>query len=255
MLIRISLIIAIIGGLAIGAINFVKVKENITILRTDLASEKKARASAETERDKTKRDLAKTTADLKQTQDTLKATSAERDTAVAKEAEQAKRAAQLAAEGEKLRKDLGDTQAELAAFKETGDTPQQILAFNKQIKQLQDGLDVANAEKKILAHKIVKLEADLARYNPDKPPVYMPAQLSGKILVTDPKWDFVVLNVGEDQGVLPDGEFLVSREGKLVAKVKVTSIQQNRCIANVMPGWKLGEVLEGDQIIPAYPAS
>ena len=24
-------------------------------------------------------------------------------------------------------------------------------------------------------------------------------------------------------------------------------------IANVLPGWKLGDVLEGDQVIPAYP--
>jgi hypothetical protein len=40
-----------------------------------------------------------------------------------------------------------------------------------------------------------------------------------------------------------------------VAKVIVRSIQKDRAIANVMPGWKLGEVLEGDQVIPAHPAS
>jgi septal ring factor EnvC (AmiA/AmiB activator) len=257
MLIRISLIIAILAGLAVGALNFVKIKETITTLRTDLADEKKARATAETDRDKAKRELAKTSADLKQTQDTLKTTIAEKDKAVANEAVQAKRAGQLADELTKMRKDLGDVQAELAAYKETGDTPEQIMAFNKQIKQLQDGLDVANAEKKILAHKIAKQEAELARYNgpENQRPVYLPAQLSGRILVIDPKWDFVVLNVVEDQGIVPDGELLVSRDGRLVAKVKVASVQQNSCIANVMPGWKLGEVLEGDRVIPAYPAS
>jgi hypothetical protein len=75
------------------------------------------------------------------------------------------------------------------------------------------------------------------------------------VAATDPKWDFVVLNVGDAQGVKKDGELLISRGGKLVAKVIVTSLQKDRCIANVIPGWKLGEVLEGDQVIPAHPAS
>jgi hypothetical protein len=30
-------------------------------------------------------------------------------------------------------------------------------------------------------------------------------------------------------------------------------MQKDRSIANVMPGWKIGEVMEGDQAIPAYP--
>jgi hypothetical protein len=85
--------------------------------------------------------------------------------------------------------------------------------------------------------------------------VFLPASLRGKVLVTDPKWNFVVLNVGENQGVLEYGEFLVNRNGKLVAKVMVRTVQKDRSIANVLPGWELGEVMEGDQIIPAHPAS
>ena len=74
-------------------------------------------------------------------------------------------------------------------------------------------------------------------------------------MAVDPKWEFVVLNVGEDQGVLPDGEMLVSRDGKLVAKVIVRSVQKNRCIANIVPGWQLGDIIEGDSVIPAHPAT
>ena len=76
----------------------------------------------------------------------------------------------------------------------------------------------------------------------------LPADLKGKILVVDPKWDFVVLDIGEDQGVIPDGELLVSRDGKLVAKVVVRSVEKDRCIANIIPGWKLGDVIEGDEV-------
>jgi hypothetical protein len=79
--------------------------------------------------------------------------------------------------------------------------------------------------------------------------------LKGKVVVVDPKWDFVVLDIGNDQGVLQDGELLISRNGKLVAKVVVRTVEKGRCIANIVPGWKLGDVFEGDEATPAHPAS
>lgn len=72
------------------------------------------------------------------------------------------------------------------------------------------------------------------------------------MVVCDPKWDFVILNVGENQGVLERGDLLVNRDGKLVAKVRVLRVEKDRCIANLVPGWKLGEVAEGDSAIPAF---
>jgi hypothetical protein len=83
----------------------------------------------------------------------------------------------------------------------------------------------------------------------------LPAGLKGKILVSDPKWDFVVLNVGQDEGAAEDGDLLVSRDGKLVAKVRIHTVQKGRSIANVLPGWKITDVMEGDLVIPANPAS
>jgi hypothetical protein len=42
---------------------------------------------------------------------------------------------------------------------------------------------------------------------------------------------------------------LVSRDGKLVAKVIISDVQKDRSIANVMPGWKLDEFREGDKVL------
>jgi len=95
----------------------------------------------------------------------------------------------------------------------------------------------------------------LAIYKTPDYKVPLPPSLQGKVLVSDPKWQFVVLNVGEDQGVLPAGELLINRGGKLVAKVKISSVQKDRSVANVIPGWQLGEIFEGDLAIPANPAS
>jgi len=55
--------------------------------------------------------------------------------------------------------------------------------------------------------------------------------------------------------VISEGEMLVSRSGKLVAKIIVRSVQKDRSIANLVPGWKLGEIIEGDEVSPAHPAT
>jgi hypothetical protein len=58
-----------------------------------------------------------------------------------------------------------------------------------------------------------------------------------------------VLDIGEKQGAKEDGQMLVNHEGKLVAKVRIKSVQTDRSIANIMPGWKMSDVMEGDQVV------
>jgi len=255
MLIRISLIVAIIAGLAVSGLNFLKVKEKITTIQQQREDERSAKVQAQTELASTKKDLEKTSADLKTTKANLETATAEREKAVADLATATKRNTQLTEERDKIRTERNEAQADLEAYKLTGLKPEQILAMNKQYKDLQAALDASTDEKKLLGQKITRLQTELDRYvNPEKP-VFLPASLTGKVLVTDPKWNFVVLNIGLDQGVKEYGELLVNRNGKLVAKVIIRSAQKDRCIANVMPGWQLGEVMEGDQVTPAHPES
>ena len=42
---------------------------------------------------------------------------------------------------------------------------------------------------------------------------------------------------------------LIPTVGKLVAKVRIASVQSNQCIANVLPQWKRDDVMEGDQVL------
>lgn len=256
MLIRISLIVALVAALAVGILNFVMVKEKIETVEQHRASEQKQKEEAQNQLAKTTKDLEKTTADLKQTQETLATTTTERDKAVADASVQTKRATELNDKLNKTTTERDEVRQELAAFKATGRTPEQILTFDKLMKQTQEALEVANEEKRILDRNLRKTKAELAKYtDPEYIGPALPATLKGKILVADPKWDFVVLDVGEDQGALADGELLVNRNGKLVAKIRIHSVQKDRCIANVVPSWKLGEVMEGDLVIPAHPAS
>jgi hypothetical protein len=101
-----------------------------------------------------------------------------------------------------------------------------------------------------LVREIRELRLELGKYREEKdvlPP--MPANLRGKVLAVDPKWDFVILDIGLKQGVVERGVLLVNRDGRLVAKLRVTKAEEDRCFANVMPG-RLGDILEGDQVLP-----
>jgi predicted RNase H-like nuclease (RuvC/YqgF family) len=255
MLIRLSLILAILAGLAAGIVNFTVVKGKIDTLTND-------RNDQRSQKEQAQRDLASTRKTLKETQDTLETTKtqlAASETKVHKlsddlVAETAK-ADDLTTKLNKTSQDLDVARGDLQAYKNTGLTAPQVNDLNKELHQTQQALAVANQEKLVMTHTIGRLNNQVDELLGTGRPVVLPAGLKGEVMAVDPKWDFVVLNVGEDQGVLQNGELLVSRDGKLVAKVIVRSVQRDRCIANMVPGWKLGDVFEGDQVIPAHPAS
>jgi aminopeptidase N len=255
MLMRISLIVAIIAGLAAGALSFIKVKEKIDTVVTERNTEHANYVRTDAELTTTKSDLAKTTKELGKTKDALAKSEQERAAAVAEAEVQIKKSTELSQKLSETITQRDEARANLAAYEATGRKPQEILAMNKQLKDAQDALEVSQIEKKIIQKELDKTkEKLLALIDPDHV-VRMKADIRGKILVADPKWEFVVLNVGEEEGAKLNGELLVSRQGRLVAKVIIREVQKDRCIANLMPGWKLADVTEGDQVIPANPES
>jgi hypothetical protein len=66
-----------------------------------------------------------------------------------------------------------------------------------------------------------------------------------------------VLLAQPPKDVQADGYFPTKKDTKWVYKVgettitvRVASVEENRSIANVLPGWKLGDILEGDTVFP-----
>lgn len=255
MLLRISLIVAILAGLGAGVVSYFEVSDKIPALVKQRDDEKTAKVAELAAHAKTKTELGKTKSDLAQTQSELAETKTARDKALARADAQTKRGDELSVKLTKVSQEREEAQNELASFKSIGLTPEQILKINSNLKDAQAEIEAVNGEKKVLQRNLVRMQTRLNKYEGTNAFVVLRANLSGKILVVDPKWDFVVLDIGEDQGVLPEGELLVSRSGKLVAKVIVRSVQKDRCIANVVPGWKIGEPVEGDVVSPAHPAT
>lgn len=253
MLIRICLIIAILAAIGAAVLNFVQVQEKITKLVGERNDWHGKYDTSQTELAKTTKELNTTKTELTQTKQALTDMTGERDKAVAEADSLTKKAAELA---EKLATTTGErdnARAGLAKFEGTGYTPEQIVKFGNQIKDTQMALEVATEEKKLLSRQVLKLTAKLERYEGGKP-ITMDGNLKGKVAVADPKWDFVVLDIGEEDGVMEYGEMLVSRDSKLVGKIIIRSVQKDRAIANVVPGWKITDIMENDMVIAAYPS-
>lgn len=255
MLMRISLIVAIIAGLAAGTLSFIKVKEKIDGVVTERNEWNQKYVTTDAELTTTKGNLAKTEKELTKTKDSLVKSEQERAAAVAEAEVLTKKSNELTEKLAKTIQERDDVSAKLASYEATGFTPPQILALGKQLQQAKDEYEVSLAEKKIIERELEKTKEKLfALIDPDHV-VRMKADMSGKVIVADPKWEFVILNVGEEAGAKLNGELLVSRNGRLVGKIIIREVQKDRAIANMMPGWKLADVVEGDQVIPANPES
>jgi hypothetical protein len=255
MLLRISLFVAILAGLGAAGLGYYEVSNQIPALKQQRDDENSAKKDAQGKLATSEKNLKKTAAELATTQSELSDTKGERDKAVARAEAQSKRADELSDKLAKAVQERDEAQNLLAAYKATDLTPEQIIKLNTQIKDANKQIAAINTEKAILGRELARVNAKLESIIGIDPTIKLRADLKGKIVVVDPKWDFVVLNIGDESGVIQDGEMLVSRAGKLVAKVVVRSVQKDRCIANVVPGWKLGEMIEGDEVTPAHPAS
>jgi septal ring factor EnvC (AmiA/AmiB activator) len=249
--------VAIIAALAAGVVNFSVVKTKIDTLTTDRNTQRSDKETAQKELASTKKDLKKTKADLADTQQQLTVAQADEQKAKDQLTAANTKVDDLTDKLAKTSQQRDDAQNQLAAYKATGLTAPQVDDLNKNLKQTETALDVEKQENLLLSHTVAKLNNQINELIGTNGAyvVKLPPSLKGTVMAVDPKWDFVVLNVGENQGVLADGEMLVSRDGKLVAKIVVRSVQRDRSIANLVPGWQLGEIIEGDEVIPAHPAS
>ena len=248
MLLRISLVIAILAGLATLYFTHFTVAEKITTLTSERDTAQTARTQAEEQQRKAERERRLAREEQEKATKELAEKVAALDATTTRLTEQEKRANQLSEDLTKVTGERNEAQTDLAVWRQLAVTPDQIKGFKAQLAQSNEERDRFADENKILLRTREELKVQLSRYvgkevEPKMPPVV------GKVLVVDPKYDFVVLNVGGNQGVVENGRLLVNRDGKLVARLRVTKVEPDRSIANVMPDWKQAEVMEGDQVL------
>ena len=63
-----------------------------------------------------------------------------------------------------------------------------------------------------------------------------PANLHGRVANVQDKWNFLVLDIGQQQQVRKNAQFLIYRDHKPVGNVQVLSVGPTTSVAEILPG-------------------
>jgi hypothetical protein len=219
-----------------------------------------------------------TTVSLKQTKDAVvvansntKKAQAERDAAKAAQTQAESDTVAQKAKVDDLTSKLADAQTKQttleAAVKDSQDTTAKAQAeldhvksvlgdkspedMKASVQKLTDQVAADNAEQKILQDQLqaaIKMADDYKKEIDKTKTGDMPPGVTGKITYVNRTWNFVVINVGLSNGVVPNGELIVYRHNDFLAKVKVTSAEDNTAVADILPGAK-ADIQVGDDVI------
>jgi predicted RNase H-like nuclease (RuvC/YqgF family) len=129
-----------------------------------------------------------------------------------------------------------------------GSAPEEVMA---KVDKLNDQVAADNAEQKILQDQLqaaTKQVEDLKKEINLSKTGTMPPGISGKVTFVNYPWNFVVLNIGLADGVVPNGELIVYRGRDFLGKIKITSAEDHSAIGDVLPGAK-ADIQVGDDVL------
>jgi len=192
---------------------------------------------------------------------------------------------------ETLRADIKTKETELAALQQAKqDATAQVAKLKKQIEETT--VTVVPAKDPVMEEKLATLDAELkkkeqaaadekakltqelqqlkakvaeaakatgpggVKIGSDGKPVAQSARPpSGVIVAYNEGWNFVVVNLGDKNGVTPESKLVVFRGGKAIAKLKITEVQPTHSSAGLIypAGRNLEAVQTGDLVVFSKP--
>ncbi len=252
MAIKILLILALLtGGGSIAVSHFmvkpriVKAEQEAKDNNQKFIAEQSAKARVQGELNETKQTLETTKSDLETTK-----------TALAGKTKEAEDAVKLAADRQQqvnaAKAETARVISESKGFFDLKLTVAQITKLRDDLPKVTKERDVFTAENKVLQVEVNRLKnkmRELDRNSLIAPAVRLPAGLSGKIISVDPRYEFVIINVGGKQGALVDGEMVITRGGEVVGKLRISTVEADYSVANIIQSWKKKDAVEGDTVL------
>jgi cell shape-determining protein MreC len=198
------------------------------------AQVERARAAKETEM--TKREAAAAAAVAKSAETESKVAAAEGDL-IKTQQERAELQAQLQhkqTEIEELKTHLADAgpkelMPDALPMPGAGDLQTQLEETRRQ-------LDSAEREKQLLAAKISRSDRGAEGGPQPRPRAAAPRNpnLRGTVLAVNQAYNFVVLNLGNRQGVEPNSEMIVLRGGSMIGRIRISSVEPATAIGDII---------------------
>jgi len=146
---------------------------------------------------------------------------------------------------------LQETSQELAKTKDLlgGRDLEVVLAESRDTKEK---LEILETEKKLIEDTLLQKQAridEFERLDRLRDAKAAPLELSGKVVALNKSWNFVVLDVGQQNQLVEGVDLTVYRGDALVGKVRTVSVDQDTAIADILPEWSQAEIQVGDQVI------
>jgi DNA repair exonuclease SbcCD ATPase subunit len=138
-------------------------------------------------------------------------------------------------------------------------SPDAVPVPNDAQAQLEDTkreLAAAEQEKSVLADKVQAAQDRVAALEAASKRRAAGANASGvhgKVLAVNEAYNFVVLSIGERQGVAANSELLVLREGTLIGRIRISSVEPTTSIGDIITNSlpRGVEVQPGDTVVYA----
>jgi hypothetical protein len=106
-----------------------------------------------------------------------------------------------------------------------------------QLDDARHQLDSAEKEKAFLSEKLQTTHGRSTQLQEDKKRRETGARrpgVRGTVLAVNQAYNFVVLNLGARQGIEPNSEMLVMREGTLIGKIRISSVEPATAIGDII---------------------
>jgi hypothetical protein len=114
-------------------------------------------------------------------------------------------------------------------------------ALQAQVDDLRGQLDAAEKEKTFLSEKLREIQEHASQPKEEKKrretvrePGPRRTGLRGTVLAVNQAYNFVVLNLGARHGVESNAEMLVLRDGALVGKIRISSVEPATAIGDII---------------------
>ena len=119
----------------------------------------------------------------------------------------------------------------------------QVADLTAQIASLQDQVAQLEEDKSVLETQLEKCDKELHKEITMKPGT------TGKIVYANKEWNFVVIDIGSNQGVQATAEMIIHRDDNMIGKIKISAVRDDVSIAEVMTDYQKDTVKEGDDVL------
>ena len=135
---------------------------------------------------------------------------------------------------------------ELEKARKTLEHVDEVRKIQKEMVQIQTQIEAAEldvvqkegaaAAAKVDADRLSKVAAELAALRADQAAGLIRGDFQSNVKKAYNKWGFVVVNGGNDQGVVDRAQLDVYRRGQPICKLLVTSVEPSESVAEIIPG-------------------